>query len=162
MNSRNNTETAVKTFKNHFIVAQCTLGPLSPFYLWNLLLPQVTMTLNMLWQSWLNPELSAYDQVDGIHNFEPTPLSPLGCKVKIHEKHHKRLTYDPHLVDGWYLGPTLHHYRCYTWYNIDTGGETTPDTIFFPVIYKIPNYRSRDMAIHDSADLTKSLQTTRP
>ena len=58
------------------------------------------MTLNMLRQSQLNPELSAYEQVDGIHNFERTPLAPLGCKVQIHEKPHKQLTYAPHSVDG--------------------------------------------------------------
>ena len=96
-------------------------------------------------------------------NFEQTPLAPLGCKVKIHEKFHKRLTYAPHPVDGWYLGPAVHHCRCYTCYNIDTGGETTPDTIsLFPAFMKMPNYSTRDMAIHAAADLAKALQTPRP
>ena len=58
------------------------------------------MTLNMLQQYRLNPELSAYEQLDGIHNFEQTPLSPLGCKVQINEKPRKQLTYAPHSVDG--------------------------------------------------------------
>ena len=83
--------------------------------------------------------------------------------MKIHEKSHKRLTYAPHSVDVWYLGPAVHHYRCYTCNNIDTGGETIPDTIaFFPAFMKIPNYSTRDMAIHSAADLAKSLQTLRP
>ena len=117
----------------------------------------------MLRRSRLNPELSAYEKVDGIHNFERTPLEPLECKVKIHEKPHKRLTYAPHSVDGWYLGPAVHNYICYTLYNIDTGGETTPDTIaFFPEFMKVPNYSTRYMAIHAAADLAKALQTPRP
>ena len=42
------------------------------------------------------------------------------------------------------------------------GGVTTPDTIyFFPEFMKIPNYSSRDMAIHYAAYLSKSLQTYR-
>ena len=83
--------------------------------------------------------------------------------MQIHEKPHKRLTYAPHSVDGWHLGTAVHHYICYTCYNIDTGGETTPDTIaFFPEFMKIPNYSIRDMTIHADADLSKSLQKPRP
>ena len=95
---------------------------LFPFYLWDRLLPQVTMTLNMLRQYLLNPRISAYEQVDGIHNFEQTSLASLGCKVQFNEKPHKQLTYAPHSVYGWYLGTALYHYRSYTCYNIDTGG----------------------------------------
>ena len=83
--------------------------------------------------------------------------------MQINEKPHKRLTYAPHSVDGWYLGPSVHHYRCYTCYKFDTGGVNTPDTIaFFPAFMKIPNCSTRDMAIHDAADLEKALQTLRP
>ena len=77
---RNAAERSVRTFKNHFIAALCTVDPLSPFYVWDRLLPQVTMTLNMLRQYRLNPGISAYEQVDGIHNFEGTPLSTLGLQ----------------------------------------------------------------------------------
>ena len=119
------------------------------------------MALKMLQISRLNPGLSTYEQVYGIHNFERTPLATLGCKVKIHEKPHKRLTYAPHSVYRWYLGPEVNHYICYTCYNIDTGGETTPYTIdFFPEFMKLPNYSTRDMAIHAAAYIEKALQTT--
>ena len=111
----------------------------------------------------MNPDLSSYEQVDGIYNFDRTPLAPLGCKVQIHEKTHKRLTYAPHLVYGWYLGSVVHDYICYTCYNIDTGGETTLDTIvIFPAFMKMPNYSTIDMAIHAAADLAKALQTPGP
>ena len=121
------------------------------------------MTLNMLRRSQLNPGLSAYEQVDGINNFERTPLAALGYKVQINQKPHNRFTYAPHSVKGWYLVPAVHHYICYTCYNIDTGGETTPYTIdFFPAFMKMPNYSTRDMAIHADTDLAKSLQIPRP
>ena len=112
MHRRNVAERAVRTFKNHFIAAICTVDHLFPFYLWDCLLHQITMTLNILRRPQLSPGLSAYEQVDGIHNFERTLLAPLGCKLQIHEKPHKRLTYAPHSVYGWYLGPAVHHYRC--------------------------------------------------
>ena len=120
------------------------------------------MTLNMLRKSRLNPELSAYEQVYVIHHFEQKPLAPLGYKVQIHEKPHKQLTYATHSVYVWCLGPAVNHYRCYTCYTIDTRWETTPDNIsFFPAYMKIPNYSSRDVAIHDVADLEKALKTPR-
>ena len=87
----------------------------------------------------------------------------MGCKVQIHKKNHKRLTYASHLVDGWFLGPQVHHYRYYNCYQIDTGGENTPDTIaFFQAFMKMPSYSSRDMDIHAASYLAKELQTTSP
>ena len=51
MHQRSATERAVRTFKNQFISALCTVDPLLPFYLWDRLLPQVNMTLKMLRRS---------------------------------------------------------------------------------------------------------------
>ena len=154
MHRRNSSEKAMRKFKNHCISFLCTVDPLFIFYFWDRLLPQVTMTLHMLRQSQLSRELSAYEQVNGIHNFECTPLATLGYKVENYDKSHKQLTYAPHSVDGWYLGPAVHNYRCYTCYKIDNVGETTPAHIScFPVFLKIPNYSSIDMAIHDVADM---------
>ena len=60
MHWRNAAKRAMITFKNHFIAALFTVDPLFLFYLWDRLLPQVTMTLKMLRQSQLKLELSAY------------------------------------------------------------------------------------------------------
>ena len=109
-------------------------------------LPQVTMTLNMFCRSRINPELSAYKNIDGIHNFELTSLAPLGCKVQIHEKPRNRVTYAPRSVYGWYIGQSVHNYICYSCYNIDTGGKVgggwgTYYTIaFFLGFMTMPNY----------------------
>ena len=70
MHQINAVEGAVRNFKNHFISDLFTIYPLFPFYISDRLLPQVTMTLHMLQRSRLNPGISAYEQVDGIHNFE--------------------------------------------------------------------------------------------
>ena len=141
MHWRNAAESYVRNFNNQFFAVLCTVDPRFSSYLWDRLLSQVTMTLNMLRQSRLNPEILAYEQVDSIHNFELTPIVSLVCKVEIHEKLHKQLTYAPHSVDGWYLGPAVHHYRFYIWYNIGRGrwGDTGDTIAFFPEFMKMPN-----------------------
>ena len=62
--------------------------------------------------------------------------------------------------------PPENHYRWYTFYNIDTGEDTTPDTVaFFPELTKMANFSSRDMAIHATADMKrpwKNLAQNRP
>jgi hypothetical protein len=58
---RNAAERAIQTFKNHFIAMLCgTADPLFPKYLWDRLLPQAELTLNLLRQSRMHPKLSAY------------------------------------------------------------------------------------------------------
>ena len=85
----------------------------------------------------------------------------MGCKVQIHEKPHHRRTYAPHLVYGLYLGPAVNRYRCYTCYNIDVGGEATPDTIaLFPTFIKMTNFSYIDIVIRAAIDLVKAFQTT--
>jgi hypothetical protein len=45
---RNNAERAIYTFKNHFIAGLCSVDPMFPLKLWDKLLPQATITLNLL------------------------------------------------------------------------------------------------------------------
>ena len=40
MHWRNVAERSVRTFKNHFVAALCTVDPLLPFYLWERLFPK--------------------------------------------------------------------------------------------------------------------------
>ena len=97
----NAAEQAVRKFKNHFISALCTVNPHFTFYLWDGLLPQDIITLNMFWRYQLNPGISEYEQVEGVHNFYCTPLATLGCRVKINKNPHQQRTYAPHIVYGW-------------------------------------------------------------
>jgi hypothetical protein len=48
----NASEHAIATFKEHFIAALATVDMLCPLQLWDELLPQVELTLNMLHFSW--------------------------------------------------------------------------------------------------------------
>jgi hypothetical protein len=110
---RNAAERAIRTFKNHFIAGLCSTDPDFPLHLWDRLLPQALLTLNLLRGSRINPNLSAYAQLHGAFDFNRTPIAPPGIKVMIHEKPPVRGTWQPHAVPGWYLGPAMLHYRCY-------------------------------------------------
>ena len=59
---RNPAERAIQLFKSHFTSILCGTYPAFPINLWNKILPQAMMTLNLLRTSRLNPKLSAYSQ----------------------------------------------------------------------------------------------------
>jgi hypothetical protein len=73
---RNNAERVIKTFKNHFISGLCSVDPNFPRKLWEKLLPQATITLNLLRKARINPRMSAYAQLNGHFDFNRTPLAP--------------------------------------------------------------------------------------
>jgi hypothetical protein len=56
---RNATERAIRTFKEHFLAGLSSAEPYFPMHLWDRLLPQAEITLNLLRTSRLHPQLSA-------------------------------------------------------------------------------------------------------
>jgi hypothetical protein len=71
---RNNAERGIQTFKNHFIAGLCSVDPNFPLKLWDRLLPQATITLNLLRKTRIIPRMSAYAQL----SVNRTPLAPPG------------------------------------------------------------------------------------
>jgi hypothetical protein len=108
---RNNAERAIQTFKNHVIAGLCSVYPTFPLKLWDKLLPQAIITLSLLRKSRVNPRMSAYAQLNGHFDFNRIPVAPPGTRIIAHEKPDKRASWDPHGLDGYYLGPALDHYR---------------------------------------------------
>ena len=60
---RNSTENGIGNFKDHFIAGLASVDPKIPLHLWCRLLPQWLLTLNLMRQPRLNPNLSAYAQM---------------------------------------------------------------------------------------------------
>jgi hypothetical protein len=120
LHRRNAAERAILTFKNHFIAGLCSVDKDFPLHLWDKLLPPAELTLNMLRGSRLNPKLSAHAQMHGLMDFNRTPLAPPGIRVLVHIKPSERTSWSPHGADGWYIGPALDSYRCYTVWMWDT------------------------------------------
>jgi hypothetical protein len=72
---RNAVERAIRTFKNHFIAGLCSTNRDFPLNLWDKLLPQCLLTLNLLRRSRINPQLSAQAHMHGAFDFNRTPLA---------------------------------------------------------------------------------------
>jgi hypothetical protein len=85
INRRNNAERVIQTFKNHFIAGLYSVDPTFPLKLWDKLLPQATIMLNLWRQSRINPRMSAYAQLNGNFDFNRTPLAPL-APASLHMK----------------------------------------------------------------------------
>jgi hypothetical protein len=129
---RNNAERAIHTFKNHSIAGLCSVDPTFPLKLWDKLLPQATITFNLLRNSRINQSMSAYPKLNGHFDFSKTPLPPPGTQIIAHEKPDQRASWDPHGLDGYYLGPALDHYRCCQVHITKTKGNRIVDTVEFP------------------------------
>jgi hypothetical protein len=95
MHRRNADERAIQTFKNHFIAGLCSVDPSFPLHLWDRLLPQATITLNLLRQSRINPMVSAHTHLYGHYDFNQAPMAPSGTLVIAHEKPQQRDSWDP-------------------------------------------------------------------
>jgi hypothetical protein len=90
-------------------------------------------------------------------------MAPPGTKVLIHEKPPKRGLWDPHGVEGWYLGPAKQHNRCYQVFATKTKATRITDTVeFFPTKTKLPYTKPTDVAIQASHDILKVLQQKKP
>lgn len=155
---RNAAERAIQTFKNHFIAGLATTDPNFPLHLWDRLLPQAVISINILRTSRINPNLSAYAQVFGQFDFMATPLAPPGIHVLVHEKPRDRKTWAPKGKDGWYLGPAMDSYRCFRTWIWETQRERKADTLtWFPMHLQMPIATATDLAIAGITDIVNSL-----
>jgi len=160
---RNAAERAIRTFKNHFVAGLCSLDPNFPLHLWDRLLPQALLTLNLLRPSHINPSLSAHAQLFGAYDFSKHPIGPPGSRVIIHTKPKNREPWAPHGTPGWYLGPTMEHYRCWTVFNPSTNSEVISDTLaWFPTQVQMPTASSTDRIIALTTDLIHALRHPSP
>jgi hypothetical protein len=65
---RNSAERAIRSFKDHLIAGLCSTDKYFPMHLWDRILPQAVITLNMLRTSRINPKLSAATHIFGQHD----------------------------------------------------------------------------------------------
>ena len=113
MHLQNAAERVIHSFKAQFLVTLVGVASDFPHSLWDLLLPQTDMTLNMLWQATSDPTTSAWGFFAGRKfNYSATPFGPLGINVIVHAKPGRRKSCDFRGKDGWSVGVSLKHYRC--------------------------------------------------
>jgi len=126
---RNAAEVAIRNFKSHFLSVLAGVAEDFPPSLWDKLLPQTEITLNLLRQSNATPTVSAYAHLSGPFDYNKMPLAPMGCKAQIHEKSNQRGTWSYHTIDGWYIRTSPEHYRTHICTTKDTKSERLTDTV---------------------------------
>ena len=105
----NAAERAIRTRKDHFIARLAITDTCFPMHMWCQLIPQATMTLNMMIPCQKKLNMLAHTAIEGQFNFNKPPLAPPGIKVIVHKKPQQRKTWGIHGVPGWYIGPAMEH-----------------------------------------------------
>jgi hypothetical protein len=83
--------------------------------------------------------------------------------ARAHETPSRRQTWAPYGQDGWYIGPALEHYRCYTVYITKTKEDRIVETVdFLPKKFTLPFPSAQDLATQAAADLTHALLHPQP
>ena len=156
---RNAAERAIRTWKNHFIAILAAADDGFPLHLWDRLLFQADLTLNLLRGSRINPKLSAWAQIYGHFDYNRTPIAPLGTRVLAHEPATTRPTWGPHAKEGWYVGPALDSYRCFTiWLDETRRTRIIERCTWFPAKLRVPIPTSADLLNDALRALSEALQ----
>jgi hypothetical protein len=127
----NAAERAIRMLKEHFKAGLATFNPYLLAHLWDRLLPQAKITLNLLRSSRMHPQVSAAAHYHGLIDYNKTAFGPPGCKIISHEKPSQRRTWAPHGQPGWSLVPAMNHYRCQNVYITASASERIVDTLEF-------------------------------
>jgi hypothetical protein len=128
---QNLAERAIQTFKNHFKAIIAGGDDNFPMNLWDRLLPQTVLTLNLLQQSNIAPTGLAYQYIHGAFDYNIMPLAPMGCAVQIHKRSEKRGSWAFNSIDRWYLQTSPEYYQCHVIYVKKTRSERISDTVHF-------------------------------
>ena len=161
VNRRNIAERAIRTFKAHFLSILAGIPPSFPNYLWDKLLLQTELSLNLLRQSTVAPLLSSWEDFNGPFNFDATPLSPIGCRLLIHNKPSTRASWAFRARDGFYVGHALQHYRCFQVVDTTTKYTLISDTVEFRHDYLVqPTSTHANRLIHTFHFLSSALKET--
>lgn len=156
---RNAAERAIRTWKNHFLAILCSTDDGFPLHLWDHLILQANITLNLLRGSRINPKLSAWAQIHGAFDYNRTPLAPPGTRVLAHEPAAIRGSWAPHATEGWYIGPALDSYRCFTvWIDSTRRTRIVERCTWFPTKVHLPLLTTADTIAHALQDLSEALQ----
>ena len=158
---RNAAEVAIRNFKAHFLSVLAGTADTFPANLWDRLLPQTEITLNLLRQSNATPTISAYAHISGPFDYNKMPLAPMGCEVQVHEKTDKRGTWAFHSVDGWYLNTSSDHYRVHNCHIKSTKNERLSDTVHFKHKHITnPEVTPQDKLMHAIAKCKEAIMRT--
>jgi hypothetical protein len=154
---------AICTFKDHFLAILANVDSAFPPYLWDLLLPQAKLTLNLLRQAAFNPQISVWDFFQGLFDFNKTPLGPVGCCVLIHAKPASHRSWDFRAKNGFYIEPALESYRCFKLVNADTKSKVISNMVkIFHSYLSVHAPSTEDQIVHGLQVVARALAGVAP
>jgi hypothetical protein len=127
----NRAKVAICNFKAHFLSVLAGVAICFPPNLWDWLLPQTKMTINLICQSNATPNVLAYAHLSGLFDYNKMPLAPIGCEAHVHEKTDKCSTWAYHLVDSQYLFTSPEHNCTHNCHIKHTKSEWLSNTVQF-------------------------------
>ena len=159
MHRRNIAERAIQTYKGHFIATLAGVSDDFPIHQWHELVPQIVLTLNLLRQSHVAPNVSAYAYHHGNFDYNRMPLAPMGCAVQFHIKPNRRKSWGEHSSDGWYLTTSPDHYRCHVIFVKATRAKRISDTVYFKHKHITqPTLTTEDLVVKAIQDLSNAIK----
>jgi len=130
-----------------------------PTILWSKLVGQAQDTLNMLRTSRCNPRLSAFQVLNGTHDYNRVPFAPPGTRATIFNPPEMRASWGSRALDAWYVGPAWKHYRCAEFQVPSTGGyRISGQANFYPQHCKAPVEHPLDEAKRTALDLLQAVR----
>ena len=120
---------SIKAFKQHFLSILAGLPDGFLWSLWDRLLPQTEVTLNLLRQSNTAPNVFAYAHMYGNFDYNRMPLAPIGCLCQVHVKPDNHKSWNFHSQKGYYLFTSGKHYHTNNIFMKDTKVERLSDTV---------------------------------
>ena len=155
---RNAAKCAIRTFKARILAILAGVAPDYPRNLWDLLIPQTKITLNLLIQARPDHTKSAWEAFAGTLNYDATPLGPLGCEVISHKKTGTRNSWDFHGEPAWNIGVFIYYYRCQNIIAKGTRDTRVSDTLEFRHHHlTIPTRTPADHIIHGVEQLMTAI-----
>ena len=155
---RNTAERAIHTFKAHLLAILAVVAPDYPRNMWDLLIPQTELTLNLMRQAWLDHTKLEWEAFAGPLSYDATPLGPLGCEVISHKKMGSRNSWDFRGDPACNIGVSLKHYRCQNIIAKGTRATRVSDTLAFRHHHlTIPTRTPADHIIHGVERLTTAI-----
>jgi hypothetical protein len=156
----NAAEVAIHNFKAHFLSVLTGVADNFPPNLWDWLLPQTKITINLIWQSNATPNVLAYSHLSGPFDYNKKPLASLGCEAQVHETTDKHGTWAYHSVNGWYLFTSLEHYCTHNCHIKHTKSEQLSNMVQLQHkgITNPSSITHADKVMHVLADCIKDIQ----
>ena len=99
----------------------------------------------------------------GTFDYNRTPIAPPGIFVICHKKPDQRGSWEPHGKEGWYIGPAMNSYCCWTVWITETRAEQIVNAIsWFPKSFSMPVASTNDIIMAALQDIANALTNPKP